>query len=136
MFLQHLGVEQRKHLVLMAFQMMMADRLAKDEEKSIIAALKHELGVMGMNRKDFEAGPDLSLFYDRRSQMAVMMKLASIAYSDQEYHLNETRMLVKYGRMFGLRVEDMKALDSWGRRHQQLVADAHVLVEGDPADLV
>lgn len=129
MFLRHLNVLQKRNLLIMAFTMMTADGVVRDAEKCMLEALKHETGIGGIPREEYEAGPDLALFNDRRSQMAALMKLASIAYSDREFHATEIKVLVGYGHAFQVSAEDMKALHSWGRRHQELVAEAESLID-------
>ncbi|MBI5163043.1 MAG: hypothetical protein HY985_03985 [Magnetospirillum sp.] len=130
MYVHGLNAEQRKQLVLMAFHMMMADSVAKDEEKLVVTALKHELGVPALERGDFGQPPRLEAFPDRTSRMTAMLRLAAIAYSDREYHLEETRMLVRYARQFDFHPADLKALDAWGRSYQSVLAEAQRMIAG------
>lgn len=133
MFLCHLDPGQRKSLLIMAFNMIVADRAVRDEEKGILDALKHELGIAQVAKIEADLGPELSLFQCRRSKIAVMLKLASIAYSDREFHDREIKVLVRYGREMHLSAADMKAIDDWGRKHQALVNDAERLLDHEIA---
>lgn len=141
MYLRHLDTAQRKALVLMAYRMIAADRVVRDEETCILEALRHELAVPAPKREEYAAGPDFGVFTDRRAKVAVMLKLASIAYSDREFHVEEVRALIRFGKALGLDVDDLREVESWGRRHEQLVTDANRLIQrGDdlarlPADL-
>jgi uncharacterized tellurite resistance protein B-like protein len=134
LFLRHFTEQQKRSLTIMAYRMMMADQVAKGEEKSIIAALKHELGDIALSKEDFEGGPDLGLFVTRREKMAALLKLAAIAYSDREFHKAEVALIVKYGREFEISTEDLRQIDRWARRHQVLVSDAEALIRGDQAE--
>ncbi|MGE5504403.1 MAG: hypothetical protein ACM31L_08260 [Actinomycetota bacterium] len=128
MYLRHLDERQRKNLLVMAFEMMVADHVIRDGEKEVIEALKQELHVPNVRREDFANGPDLFLFRDRRSQIAAMLKLASIGFADKEYHRMELRMLVRYAQEFGLSLDELKTIEEWGRKHYWLVHEAEALM--------
>jgi uncharacterized tellurite resistance protein B-like protein len=128
MYLRHLDNAQRTNLLVMAFEMMVADGVIREGEKEVIEALKEELHVSQVRREDFGAGPQLYLFRDRRSQIAAMLKLASIGYADKEYHKTELRMLVRYAQEFGLSLDELKTIEEWGRKHYWLVHEAEALM--------
>ena len=130
MFLRHFDDHQKRALIIMAYRMMMADQVARGEEKSIIAALKHEIGDVPVSKEDFDNGLDLRVFRTRRDKLAALLKLAAIAYADLEFHRNEVSMLVKYGRELDLSIEDLRHVDQWAKRHQSLVSDAEAMIEG------
>ncbi|OAN54069.1 hypothetical protein A6A04_12550 [Paramagnetospirillum marisnigri] len=129
MYMQYLNEEQRKSLLVMAFRMVMADKLVHPEEKSIMDALKAELGITSVSRADFEAGAQLDAFASRRSQIAAMLKLSSIAYCDAVFRSEEVKVLVEYGRAFELSIDDMKAIDAWGKMHHALITQAAALLD-------
>jgi hypothetical protein len=130
LFLRHFDDHQKRALIIMAYRMMMADQVARGEEKAIIAALKHEIGEVSVSKEDFEDGPDLGVFMTRRDKIAALLKLAAIAYADLEFHKHEVAMIVKYGREFNLAIEDLRHVDQWAKRHQTLVSDAEAMIDG------
>jgi peroxiredoxin len=128
MFLRFLTPVQRQNILLMAYRMIAADGVVRDEETSLLEALRHELQVPAPKREAYMAGPDLSVFADRRAKLAAMLKLSAIAYVDRELHPEEVKVLVRFGKVMGLEADDMKAIDSWGRRHEALVREAADLI--------
>ncbi|CAA7621322.1 Redoxin (modular protein) [Magnetospirillum sp. LM-5] len=128
MFLRFLSAPQRQTLLLMAYRMVAADGVVRKEESSLLDALRHELSIPAPRREHYVAGPDLTTLGDRRAQMAAMLKLSAIAYSDREFHPEEVRTMVRFGKSLNLSSEDMKAVDSWGRRHEALVREATELI--------
>jgi uncharacterized tellurite resistance protein B-like protein len=129
MFLRHFDDEQRKQLLIVAFEMMVADGLIRESEKEVLEALKQELHVFQIDREEALGGVQLGVFADRRSQMAAMLKLVAMAFADREYHERELKILVRCGREFGFGIEDMKAVNEWGRRHFELVKDAERMID-------
>jgi peroxiredoxin/uncharacterized tellurite resistance protein B-like protein len=128
MFLRFLDPRQRQALLLMAYRMVAADGVVHPDETSMLEALRHELSVPAPKREDYANGPDLTAFTDRRAKLAAMLKLASIAYSDRDFHPEEVRVLVRFGRTLEMSAEDMRAIDSWVRRHESLVREATDLI--------
>jgi uncharacterized tellurite resistance protein B-like protein len=128
MFLRHFDDEQRKQLLIVAFQMMVADGIVRDSEKDVLEALKQELHVYQVDREEASLGVRLDVFDDHRSRIAAMLKLISIALVDQDYHERELKVMVRCGREFGLSIDEMKAITDWGRKHYQLVKEAEDLI--------
>ncbi|OAN55937.1 hypothetical protein A6A04_10250 [Paramagnetospirillum marisnigri] len=131
MFLQHLDAGQRRALVIFAYYVMAADNEVAPEELAIVAALEHELGLEGcIHPGEMLVEPLFSEFPDRRSRMAVMLKLYAVAHADRKIHPKERAMLDDYARRIGLTEAEVAALDQWGQRHTALVEEARRLVEG------
>ncbi len=131
MFLQYMDAEQRRALVIFAYYIMAADHMVVPEEQAIITALEHELALTDdIHPAEMLVEPLFKLFPDRRSRMAVMLKLYAVAYADRKIHPKEKALLEDYAQRIGLTPAEVKALDKWGRRHTELVEEARHVVEG------
>ncbi|MBI2235493.1 MAG: hypothetical protein HYU60_00800 [Magnetospirillum sp.] len=128
MFLRHFDDEQRRQLLILAFEMMVADGVVRNSERDVLEALKQELHVFQIDREEALMGVRLDVFTDHRSRIAAMLKLISIALVDQEYHERELKVMVRCGREFGLSIPEMKAITEWGRKHYQLVKEAEEMI--------
>lgn len=130
MFLQYLDGGQRRALIIFAYYIMAADHDLAAEEQAIIAALEHELALPEeIHPAEMLVEPLFSQFTDRRSRMAVMLKLNAVAHADRKIHPAEKALLEDYARRIGLSRKDVVALDKWGRRHTELVEQARRLME-------
>lgn len=130
MLMRHFNTEQKKAITKLAYGMMMADNLMREEERDIVAALDHELGVASqMKAADFHQPVDLSLFDTPEAKVAVMLKLFAIAYSDRRMHAAEAEILRAYARQLGATAEQFDAMNEWGMRHYLLVEQAKSMVQ-------
>lgn len=129
MFMREFDTEQKKAITKLAYVMMMADDRMRAEEKEIIQALGHELGVAHLlSPADFHVPADLSLFSTPQAKLALLLKLFAIAYSDRQMHPEEAGVLREYARRLGITPSQFESLNEWGKRHLMLVEQAKVLL--------
>ncbi|MGE5505446.1 MAG: hypothetical protein ACM31L_13575 [Actinomycetota bacterium] len=130
MYIQYLDKDQRQALVILTYYVMVADHKVTAEEEALIDALEHELGIEPVHPGEMLVEPAFTLFRDRRSKMALMLKLSAVAHVDRQFHPSERAMLESCGERLGLSAEDVQEVIKWGRLHAELVTRAQHLVDG------
>ena len=128
MFLELLNEAQRRELLVLAHDVILADRRVHHQETELLSALEHELHVW-IDEKDLGRPADLSIFAGKKVKLAALLKLCSLAYIDRSIHPFETAELKRIGGAFKFSADEIQAIDLWGRRHLDLVAEAEALVE-------
>jgi hypothetical protein len=127
MFLELLNEAQRRELLVLSHDVILADRRVHHHETELLTALEHELHVW-IDEKDLGRPADLSVFTGRKVKLAALLKLCSMAYIDRSIHPFETAELKRIGSSFKFNPDEIQTIDIWGRRHLDLVAEAESLV--------
>lgn len=95
-------------------------------EERYIAKLERELGDRIEVQADHVIGkPDLALFKTRRSRVIVMLDLVCVAYSDDDYHANESQLLRELSESCGFSDDEFKSIHDWAKRQIGMIREAH-----------
>lgn len=113
--------EQKIHFLALAYKVALADSWVRASEESILHFLTRRIGVeLGNLPNPVAVEPMLDLFKERRVSMLVLFELLRLAYSDSEFHANESTMLRDIGRLLGLGDGDFATLKGLARRQAAL----------------
>lgn len=109
-----LTMDQRKAIAVFAFHMMVADHKAVQAEIRRVDWLEKALGVEGaIAPADYFAEPDLALFSDTRSRVALLAELYLVALADGYEHPDEHALLKRLIKTFMLPSLTMSSLNEW-----------------------
>lgn len=106
--------EQRKALVVMAFQMMVADHEVAAPEQVLLKHLETEMHVEGhIAPAELVAAPDYRLFAGQAERAYVLGRLVAVALADGRRHINENETLRRAVSAFGFGRDDLDTVIAW-----------------------
>jgi uncharacterized tellurite resistance protein B-like protein len=109
-----LTLDQCKAIAIFAFHMMVADHKAVQAEVRRVDWLESHLEVEGkIAPAEYFAEPDLALFPDSRSRVALLAELYQVALADGYEHPDEHALLKRLIKAFMLPSLTMSALNDW-----------------------
>ncbi|CAA7613250.1 hypothetical protein MTBLM5_110004 [Magnetospirillum sp. LM-5] len=112
-----LTLDQCKAIAIFAFHMMVADHKAVQAEIRRVDWLEKHLGVEGkIAPAEYFAEPDIALFPDSRSRVALLAELYQVALADGYEHPDEHALLKRLIKAFLLPSITMSALNDWAHR--------------------
>jgi len=91
-----LSLRQKTVLLALAKRMMIADSKVVIEEDALFGMLHAELGTnISTPTQDVFGEIDVSVFDDAHSQVVLILTLATMAFVDDNFHPNESSVLMK-----------------------------------------
>ncbi|HEX9952854.1 MAG TPA: TerB family tellurite resistance protein [Rubricoccaceae bacterium] len=131
MFLHDLSPEQRRAFLVLARQIIDADRRLAIQEVERLDRLYVEAGVPA-EMADAPGGVgDLNLLFpSERSRVVVVLELLLVAYSDGRLDPRETEAVREVAARLGLDAATWEDATDWARRYQALLDEADTLGQG------
>ena len=128
MFLHDLSPEQRRAFLVLARQVIDADRRLAIQEVERLDRLYVEAGVPA-EMADAPGGVgDLNLLFpSERSRVVVVLELLLVAYSDGKLDPRETQTIRDVAARLGVDAATWEDATDWANRYQDLVAEADAL---------
>lgn len=113
--------EQKVHFLALAYKVALADSWVRASEESILHFLTRRIGVeLGNVPNPAAVEPVLDLFKERRVSMLVLFELLRLAYSDSEFHANESTMIHDIAQALDVGDGDFATLKGFARRQAAL----------------
>ncbi len=131
MFLHDLSPEQRRAFLVLARQVIDADRRLAIQEVERLDRLYVEAGVPA-EMADAPGGVgDLNLLFPSdRARVVVILELLLVAYSDGKLDPRETQTIRDVAARLGIDAATWEDATDWAQRYQALLAEADVLGKG------
>ena len=134
MFLHDLSPEQRRAFLVLARQIIDADRRLAIQEVERLDRLYVEAGIPA-EMADAPGGVgDLNLLFpSERARVVVVLELLLVAYSDGRLDPRETEAVRAVAARLGLDAATWEDATDWARRYQALLDEADTLGQGKAA---
>ena len=131
MFLHDLSPEQRRAFLVLARQIIDADRRLAIQEVERLDRLYVEAGIPA-EMADAPGGVgDLNLLFpSERARVVVVLELLLVAYSDGRLDPRETEAVRAVAARLGLDAATWEDATDWARRYQGLLDEADTLGQG------
>ena len=130
MFLHELSSDQRRAFLVLARQVIDADRRLAIQEVERLDRLYVEAGVEAEHADAPSAVGDLNvLFSSDRSRVVVLLDLLLVAYADGRLHEREIAAIRDLAARLQVDAGTWEAALDWARRHHALVEEAGHLGE-------
>ena len=125
MFLHELSAEQRRAFLVLARQVIDADRRLAIQEVERLDRLYVEAGI-GTEHADAPSGVgDLNLLFPTdRTRVVVLLDLLLVAYADGHLHAREEQAVRDVAARLQVDAGTWDAALDWARRHQALIEEA------------
>ena len=128
MFLHDLSPEQRRAFLVLARQVIDADRRLSIQEVERLDRLYVEAGVPAEMADAPGAVGDLNLLFpSNRARVVVVLELLLVAYSDGRLDPRETQTIRDTAARLGIDAATWEDATDWAHRYQALVAEADAL---------
>lgn len=129
MFRNLLSDSQWKAFIVLVYKVALADHRVPLPEGLFVDELKSEAGFEdSLPAMEVLGAADLEPFRTRESRIVVMLNLLCLAFSDEDFHINETTVLIGLARSFGFSDEEYLELVGRGKRQAQLMGEAGLIV--------
>jgi len=128
MFLNMLDIDEKRAFTVLAEKMIEADGIVVGREAAVLASLKAEMGVSGSGDDDRSVQDLAKVFKDKRSQIAALLELFGLAYTDTTFDLGEQSLIASVAQDMGLGSDEIVALENWVQDHVALVRRALALM--------
>ena len=128
MFLHELSPEQRRAFLVLARQVIDADRRLTIQEVERLDRLYVEAGVPAETADAPGAVGDLNLLFPSdRARVVVVLDLLLVAYADGRMDPREAQAVRDVAARLGVDAATWEDALDWARRHQALLDEAHGL---------
>lgn len=112
MLLSLLSETQKDAFVALAYRVVLADHEVPEPEQHFFELVKATLGMgKAVTPEMIMGSPELSAFDSRRARVAALVALLCLAYSDNNFHVNESGILLDLAKSFGLSSAEFKTLE-------------------------
>ncbi|MFN3597865.1 MAG: TerB family tellurite resistance protein [Rubricoccaceae bacterium] len=125
MFVSELSAPQRRALLVLARQVIDADRRLTLGEVERLDRLYAEAGLPPEGAGAPSAAGDLNLLFpDARTRAVVVLELLLVGYADGTLAAAEARAIGRIAAQLGLSADEHDRLVSWAARHAALMTEA------------
>lgn len=124
--LRHLLTEDEKKIFLaLAYKVALADHWVPHPEGEFMDRLIEDIRVKDQVRAEDVIGmPDLAAIKGRRSRAIVVMDLICLAYSDANYHANESAVLRDVSASLGFSDSEFLTMKHWAMLQADVMQQA------------
>jgi hypothetical protein len=123
-----LSSRQKTVLLALAKRMMIADSKVVIEEDALFGMLHAELGTnISTPTQDVFGKIDVSVFDDAHSQVVLILTLATMAFVDDNFHPNESSVLMKVTEQVNFSPSEIAAVMDLAERQGRLIKDTESL---------
>ena len=132
MFLNLLNDRQKQSFLALATKVVMADGGVVPEEN---VTLNVRVAEMGGDIKappdEIYGAPNVAVFDTDQARSIVLMELLVIAYSDDEFHMDEKPIISELAEAFNVSAGRLQLFEEWARRQAPLSVEGWALIEAD-----
>jgi len=123
MFLKDFNEYQQKLFLGLARELIEADNVISEQEKTLIAALSSEMGQQELIRNPSD---DVlkEFFPDRISRVSVMLELVGLATCDGQFAAEEDAIIKRVQRIFEISDDQVNAYQNWVKKLFQTYGEA------------
>lgn len=123
-----LSLRQKTVLLALAKRMMIADSKVVIEEDALFGMLHAELGAnLSTPTQDVFGEIDVSVFDDVHSQVVLILTLATMAFVDDNFHPNESSVLMTVTEQVNFTPSEIAAVMDLAERQGRLIKDTESL---------
>jgi len=114
MFLKELTPSQKHSFLVLASELIKADKRLHPLEKEMFRMLREEMNLpkIPVIRKA-ELGSLKRVFRNKRALVILYVELVLLAYADGIYSKDEKKLIDKIGKVFGMQPATKAALEKW-----------------------
>lgn len=121
MLITRLTLEQRRVFLTLAYRLALSDHWVPDPEETFMNQLLFEIGLTDkVSVMDVMGDPDLSILDTEPARAVVMLELMTLAYSDENYHVNESAVMADTGGKLGFSSDEIEQFRLWGQRQSNV----------------
>ncbi|UCH94920.1 MAG: hypothetical protein JSV88_32345 [Candidatus Aminicenantes bacterium] len=125
MFLNRLTDAQKKAFLAIAMKIVGADRHLDSKERLTIEAMRYEMGLWAETDIPKGSIEELAQHFDtRQSQVVVMLESIGLAFSDEELHGEEQKILRALALIFGFSEKEATDMENWVLQFKKLQKEA------------
>ena len=121
MFLNLLTERQKQSFLALATKVVMADGNVVPEESVTLDVRVAEMGgAIKAPPEEIYGVPNYDIFDTPRARLICVLELLVIAYSDDEFHVDERPIIHQLVEVFGYSPVQMEAFEAWARKQAPL----------------
>ena len=129
MFLSRLDKAQRRSFLALVTKMAMADGKVAPEETQILNDIGHMLGQTAAVPADEIFGEtNIEPFDSEQSRIITVLGMLMVAYSDKNFHVDESSVLVETVNSFGIGPEKFYELKTLAENQANLYHDIREII--------
>ena len=121
MFLADLSGQQKISFHNIAMDLIYSDEILDINEAHLMAKLERE---MGLANKNIPKNKDLQAFDTRKSKAIVILELLMIAYSDEDFNVDESNYIKKIADFLEINSMDFTEMKWWAKKKSELDKEA------------
>ena len=121
MFLADLSGQQKISFHNIAMDLIYSDEILDINEAQLMAKLERE---MGLANKNIPKNKDLQAFDTRKSKAIVILELLMIAYSDEDFNVDESNYIKKIADFLEINSMDFTEMKWWAKKKSELDKEA------------
>lgn len=130
MFAELLSKNEKILFGVLAKELIIADKIIKDEEKQYLSDLEEIIGHI-TNEISFEKALDELVKLDNVKKRAIITELLIIAKCDKNYAEEEKELIKQINTSFGIPEEVFNRMDAWSDSYIKLIIEGNIMIEVD-----
>ncbi len=130
MFAELLSKNEKMLFGVLAKEVIVADKVIKDEEKQYLSDLEK---IIGQIDKDisFENSVEELAKLDNAKKRAIITELLIIAKCDKNYAEEEKALIKRINTSFGIPEEIFNRMDTWSDTYLEIIIEGNKMIEAD-----
>lgn len=130
MFAELLSKNEKMLFGVLAKEVIVADKVIKDEEKQYLSDLEK---IIGQIDKDisFENSVEELAKLDNAKKRAIITELLIIAKCDKNYAEEEKALIKRINTSFGIPEEIFNRMDTWSDSYLEIIIEGNKMIEAD-----
>lgn len=130
MFAELLSKNEKILFGVLAKEVIVADKVIKDEEKQYLSDLEKIIGQID-KEISFEKSVEELAKLDNAKKRAIITELLIIAKCDKNYAEEEKVLIKKINTSFGIPEEIFNRMDTWSDSYLKLIIEGNKMIEVD-----
>jgi uncharacterized tellurite resistance protein B-like protein len=119
-----LSEDEKKVFLALAYKVALADHWVPNPEGEFLERLMQDMNILTVRAEDVIGKPDLGAIVSRRSRAIIVMDLICLAYSDAEYHANESVVLREVSASLGFSESEFLTMKQWAMLQADVMQQA------------
>ncbi|NQW00147.1 MAG: hypothetical protein HQ483_10650 [Rhodospirillales bacterium] len=125
MFLRMLNDDQKRSLLVIAFQLVQTDHSISEKEDALLDEVINGLRTdIPVTPQQLYERPSLTIFDTRPVRVAVMLEILTLAVGDNRFPAAESKMVSALAKELGFSADDLAWMTSWAGRSAALLDEA------------
>jgi uncharacterized tellurite resistance protein B-like protein len=127
MFVQNLNASQQSALLYLAREVAKADGDLHKLQMGLLQIIKDQSEV-GITEQEISLAMLPQVFDDNRVKGSLLLELLGVAYSNNEYNVNEKKLIEQYAQALNINEEQLKKLETWVEKQLALMREIEQLL--------